>query len=76
MAKPANLDAYAAAGYRGEANPHMYSSPAWYAHAIGEHMNAKGMPQPTDVRMGRGYTVHVRDMQFRELSGQRFERIC
>lgn len=75
MSKPTNLDAYAAAGYRGEPNPHLYSSPAWFAHAIGAHMNAKGMPAPTDVRMGRGFTVRVRELQFREIAGQRFERI-
>lgn len=70
------LTDYATAGFNGEPNPHMPSSPAWYAHAIGALMQSTGRTAPRDVRMGRGYSIHCNDMTFREVGdGPTFERI-
>lgn len=75
------LTDYATAGFNGEPNPHMPSSPAWYAHAIGALMQSTGRTAPRDVRMGRGYSIHCNDMTFREVGssgdgGPTFERIA
>lgn len=51
-------------GYTGAPLKYLYSSPSWYAYKIGEHFRASGRPEPSDVRMGRGYSVNVRDMTF------------
>lgn len=75
MAKTQDLTEHAAKGYAREPNPHAYSSPAWYAHAIGEHLRATGRPAPRDVRMSRGYSVRVGDMLFKE-AAHGFERIA
>lgn len=67
-----DLTEFARIGYYGNPNPHLYSSPAWYAHRIGEHLHATGRSIPTDVRMGRGYKVRVGDMIF---DGDTLERL-
>lgn len=59
-----DLTAQAMEGYRGEPMKYLYSSPSWYAYKIGEHFRESGRPEPSDVRMGRGYQIHVRDMTF------------
>jgi hypothetical protein len=59
------LDGAAAAGFDGQENPHIYSSPMWYAHELGRAFKACGRPQPTDVRMSRGYNIRCRDMMFK-----------
>jgi hypothetical protein len=45
-------------------NPHIYSSPAYYAHELAIHMEGKGMTAPKDVRMSRGYSIRANDMLF------------
>ena len=71
------LTDYAMAGFKGEPNPHMPSSPAWYAHAIGALMQTTGRTAPHDVRMGRGYSIHCNGMTFREVgNGPTFERVA
>jgi len=67
-----DLTEYALSGYAGQTNPHLYSSPAWYAHRIGEHFQSSGRSAPRDVRMGRGYRVRVADMVFCGDTFQRF----
>jgi len=64
MPKPDNLTVLARIGYDGNANPHLSSSPAWFAHRIGEHLHRTGRPPPYNVRMGRGYHIHANDMLF------------
>jgi len=59
-----DLTTYARAGYDGNDNPHLCTSPAWYAHAFGRYMHDTGRPVPTDVRMGRGDSIRCRDMRF------------
>lgn len=68
MATKADIQAYteqAKAAYKGAAFNGLYTSSMHAAHCIGEHMQATGRPEPTDVRPGRGDTIHVRDMTFR-----------
>lgn len=62
--KANDLTPHAIAGYRGERNANIATSPAWYAHKLGEHFQRSGRPEPRDVRMGRGYKVHGSDMLF------------
>ena len=66
-------------GFQGNDNPHLYSSPAWYAHAFGRYMHSSGRTVPTDVRMGRGYSIRSGDMRFtiQHLDDQKvsFERV-
>lgn len=53
----------ACAGYAaqpGEANPHLWSSPAWLAFEAGRAVNASGLLAVVGARMGRGYSVTVR----------------
>lgn len=61
MSKPANLTAYARAGYDGNENTHLATSPAWYAHKLGQYLHATGRCVPVDVRMSRGYRVRCGD---------------
>lgn len=62
--KPESLDAYALAGYQGHPNPHLATSAAWYAHALGRYLHDTGRTTPRDVRMGRGYSIRANDMRF------------
>jgi len=75
-----DLTAMAAAGYEGGANPHLASSPNFYAHELGAYLNAKGASHPRDVRMGRGYRIRANDMLFKitnagQRGGSTFERL-
>jgi hypothetical protein len=60
----ANLTAEASAGYFGNDNPHLWSSPCWYAHALGRYLHATGRTVPRDVRMSRGNSIRCGDMLF------------
>jgi len=40
-------------------NPHLFSSPNWYAWAAGQALYQTGYCVPTKARMGRGYSVNV-----------------
>ena len=64
--KTNDLTPHAMEGWNGnrDACPHLWSSPAWYAYQVGYAMRHFGMPEPTDVRMGRGNKVRVRDLVF------------
>lgn len=64
MSKAQSLTEEAIAGYHGNENPHLWSSPSWYAHALGSYLHGSGRSVPTDVRMGRGDSIRCRDMRF------------
>jgi hypothetical protein len=64
MTKARNLTAPARDGYTGTANPYLYTSPNYYAHALGAYMLASGRTAPRDVRMGRGDSIRANDMRF------------
>jgi hypothetical protein len=53
----AKMNDAAAAGFAGDENPHIYSSPVWYAHELGRAFKACGKARPTDVDMSRGYSI-------------------
>lgn len=77
MSKPHDLTTEARNGYDGNANPHLSSSPCFYAHAFGRYMHDSGRTPPRDVRMGRGYSIRGNDMRFtikQEGSRVEFER--
>ena len=73
---PETLTSFARAGYDGSANPHLYSSPAYYAHALGQYLHATGRTPPHDVRMGRGDSIRANGLRF-TFSGKplKFERV-
>ena len=57
------------AGFWGNPNPHIYSSPVWYAHAIGAHLHRDGYRTlPQSCRMGRGYRVRVDGAVWKEVT--------
>lgn len=58
------LTDHAIAGYRGEPNKHLPTSPAHSAHAFGAYMHSTGRSVPRDVRMGRGHSIRGNDMRF------------
>jgi hypothetical protein len=62
--KQSTLTAEAIAGYLGNINPHLATSPNWYAHALGRYLHDTGRTTPSDVRMGRGDSIRCRDMRF------------
>ena len=64
MTRPADLTEFARVGYDGNQNPHLFSSPAWYAHAVGVMLHRTGRTPPRDVRMGRGDSIRANDMRF------------
>ncbi len=75
-----DLTAVALVGYQGAANPHLASSPHFYAHELGAHFWTTGRSQPRDVRMGRGYSIRANDMRFTitnagQRGGSTFERL-
>lgn len=79
MAKEiSKLTLSAIAGYEGQANSNIYSSPMWYAHELGIALKASGRSKPDDVRMSRGYSIRSGDMLFK-IHGDKnnigFERI-
>lgn len=58
--------------------PHLATSPNWYAYQAGYYMACRGMPEPSDVRMGRGSKVRVRDLVLdvqASRAGIRIERV-
>lgn len=80
MAKPMILDEHAIAGYGGAKNGNLYSSPAWYAHELGAFLKLTGRAKPSDVRMGRGYSVRCRDNVYKAVENKgvmamTFERV-
>lgn len=64
MIKSQSLTAEARIGHLGNENPHLWSSPSWYAHALGSYLHGSGRSMPTDVRMGRGDSIRSGDMRF------------
>ncbi len=54
----------ACAGYAGNENPYLPTSPNWYAHELGKYFKASGRTVPRDVRMGRGDSIRGNDMRF------------
>lgn len=46
-------------------NPHIPSSPAYYAHEIAIFMGQNGMTEPKHVKMSRGYSIWANDMLFK-----------
>jgi hypothetical protein len=60
-----NLTAYARTGFDGNPNPHLWSSPAWLAHALGRYLHDSGRSVPTDVRMGRGDSIRCKEARTR-----------
>ena len=44
--------------------PYLATSPSWYAWQAGYYCAQRVMDKPTDVRMGRGSKVRVRDLVF------------
>lgn len=59
-----DLTKYACEGFEAKPNVHLFSSPAYYAHALGAHFFQSGRSTPRDVRMGRGYSIRANDMRF------------
>lgn len=58
--------------------PHLATSACWYAWQAGYYMAWRGMPAPSDVRMGRGHKIRVRDMIFTvdaSAAGVRIDRV-
>lgn len=70
-----NLTEYARVGYDGNPNPHLYSSPCWYAHSVGQHLHTTGRSAPRNVRMSRGSRIHANDMLFQHSDGNGWERL-
>ena len=68
MSKANDLTPVAVEGYNSpntdaiKPNPHLYSSPNWFAFEIGKYLARTGRATPTDVRMGRGYQIHANDL--------------
>jgi hypothetical protein len=62
--KKNDLTEPARAGYAGADIRHLYSSPNFYAHALGAYFKASGRTEPRDVRMGRGDSIRANDMRF------------
>ena len=62
--KPSDLTNEARVGYEGGINPHILTSPAWYAHMLGRYLHQTGRCTPTDVRMGRGNSIRANGMRF------------
>lgn len=56
-----DLTQEARAGYDGNPNPHLWSSPCWYAHSLGQYLHATGRSVPEGVRMSRGSKMRCRD---------------
>ena len=72
MSKPMDLTEEAIAGYRStcnsdgtpQKNPYLATSPSAMAWKVGAFLARTGRSEPSDVRMGRGYQVRVRDMLY------------
>lgn len=59
-----DLTTEARAGYDGNENPYLFSSPAWYAHALGKYLHDTGRNPPFGVRMSLGDHIRANDMLF------------
>lgn len=71
------LDDYARAGFLGKPNEHAPGSPAWYAHAIGAHLQATCRAAPRGVEVRRGGRVWACGKLYEEAgNGASFERIA
>jgi hypothetical protein len=77
-----DMTAVARARYDGNENRNYYTSPHYYAHALGAYLHASGRSVPRDVRMGRGDSIRANDMRFSithapkgKPNGVTFERI-
>lgn len=75
MSRTDNLTAAARVGYDGNPNPHLYSSPCWYAHSLGQHLHQTGRNPPSDVRMSRGCSVRANGMLFKHADVSGWERL-
>lgn len=64
MSRPNDLTAVARTGFDGNDNPHLATSPCWYAHALGRYLHDTGRTVPRDVRMSRGDSIRANDMRF------------
>jgi hypothetical protein len=82
--KPQDLTPEAAAGYAtgGERveNPHLATSPCWYAFELGRQLAANAFPAPMGVRMGRGDSIWSNGVRWAigmaHRNGVTFERIA
>jgi hypothetical protein len=73
-----DLTSEARVGFYGNPNPHLHTSPCWYAHALGQYLHATGRSAPRGVRMGRGDSIRANDMRFafkHGPAGLKFDRI-
>ena len=75
MNRITDLTAEARVGYDGNANPHIWSSPCWYAHSLGQYLHSTGRTPPRDVRMSRGSSVRCSDMLFKHNDATGWERV-
>lgn len=78
--KANDLTAAALEGYSSnKINRYIYSSPNFYACALGDYFRITGRPAPRDVRMGRGDSIRASDMRFTftgsKAAGIMFERV-
>ena len=61
-----------------EYNPHIYSSPAFYAHAVGVYLFRAKEPPPIKTRMSRGYSIRVHNIVYKiveDAQSLNFERV-
>jgi hypothetical protein len=79
--KPEHSDmtATALAAYynEGMTNPHLFSSPMWFAFEAGVHMRQHGATGPRKVKMSRGYSVRAEtaaNTYVLRFTGRDFER--
>lgn len=68
-----DLTEYALQGYALQENKNLYSSPCYYAHALGEYFRKTGRSKPRGVRMSRGYSIRANDMLFLITHGKEIE---
>lgn len=61
-----SLTEYALAGWQGSPNPHINTSPAWYAHYFGEWLNQNGQSlfAADEVCMSRGDSIRLGKQRF------------
>lgn len=60
-----DLTQHARAGYDGNENSHLATSPAWYAHAIGRYLHDTGRAPPYAVSMSRGNSMNANGKRWR-----------
>jgi hypothetical protein len=74
-----NMTATALTAYYNDGlpNPHLFSSPMWFAFEAGVHMRETGASGPRKVKMSRGYSVRAETAAntfILRFTGQAFER--